>query len=308
MKDYMKYMKYILIFISIIMLIACLYFVYKSIYSSQENYQNEETNYKLGLLMPIYNRSEIGTRVLDRLSQCTFPKNTVILLLDDGSTEKEIVNKIKSVEFPSHVHVEKQFQNHNKDNSYHNIGKNIKKGFNYLIDQGCDYVMNLDDDMLVKKDFIIKLMDLANEVDIKNNGGFITGFLETSNVNAGKKNFYEKNRDLYDKLKSNKYIMRSCGGGCNHLMTKESYLNIYKPGLIEAIENNKKWDVVVGSHIGKLRKNNDTHGIWYSPANGVMQHLGFNGLNKFVWDFNYDADDDDKRIFKELNIENKKKF
>ena len=302
-----NYIKYILLSIIIIISISCLYFIYKSIY--KEHYQNyQETNYKLGLVMPIYNRSEIGTRVLDRLSKCTFPKNTVLLLLDDGSTEKKIINKINSVKFPSHVQVEKRFQTHNKNNSYHNIGTNLKNGFDYLIEQGCDYVMNLDDDMLVKKDFILKLMELANEVDIKNNGGFITGFLETKNSNFGKKHFYENNRELYDKLKSDKYIMRSCGGGCNHLMTKDSYLNIYKPGLIEAIKTNKKWDDVVGTHIGKLRKNNDTHGIWYSPTNGVMQHLGFNGLNKFVWDFNYNSDAEDKRIFKELNIDRYKKY
>ena len=151
-------------------------------------------------------------------------------------------------------------------------------------------------------------MDLAKEIDIKNNGGFITGFLGTKNANHGKKYFYENHRELYDKLKSDKYIMRSCGGGCNHLMTKESYLNIYKPALIEANKNNKKWDEVVGSYLGNLRNKNDTHGIWYSPVKGVMQHLGFNGLNKFVWDFDYEDDDDDRRIFKELDIDKKQKF
>ena len=40
----------------------------------------------------------------------------------------------------------------------------------------------------------------------------------------------------------------------------------------------------------------------------LLYNYIYNGLNKFVWDFNYNADDDDKRIFNELNIDNKRNF
>jgi hypothetical protein len=223
-------------------------------------------------------------------------------LLDDGSTEKKIIDKIKSVQFPKNVTVMKIFKKRNHINSYHNIGKNLLYGFDYLKNHKCKYIMNLDDDMLVKPHFLDSILQLSNRINIDKNGGFIVGFLETNNWKKGYRKMYTNYPIIAKKKGSDEYIIRAFGGGCNHFMTIDSYSNIYRPALYKSIQHNLKWDDYVVEHTNKLLKKGDSRGIWYSPKNGLMQHLGFIGLNSFVWDYDYIADDEDIQIFKKLNI------
>ncbi len=264
--------------------------------------------YLIGIVVPIYNRSDIGCFVLDRLSKSIFKYKTLVLLLDDGSTEEKIINKIKNIKFPKNVTLVKQFKQRNNINYYHNIGKNILYGFDYLIKQKCKYIMNLDDDMLVKPDFINTIMKLSKEINIDKNGGFIVGFLETNNWKKGNFKMYKDYPMLAKQTDSQNYIIRAFGGGCNHFMTNKSYLNIYRPALYKSIQYNIKWDDYVVKKTKKLLENEDRNGIWYSPRQGIMQHLGFVGLNRFAWDFDYIASMEDIEIFKKLNIKKPCKF
>jgi hypothetical protein len=262
----------------------------------------QKYQYLIGIIVPIYNRSKIGCIVLDRLSKCFFYDKTLILLLDDGSTETKIIQKIRNIKFPNHVTVVTVFQKRNNNNSYHNIGKNLLKGFDYLIKKKCRYVMNLDDDMLVKPNFMKSILELSHKINLEKNGGFITGFLETNNLKKGNIEMYKTYYQLAKKIESKHYIIRAFGGGCNHFMTNKMYISVYRPSLYRSIKLNVKWDDFIVKNTNLLLKTGNRSGIWYSPNQGVMQHLGFVGLNSFVWDYDYVASRHDIMIFKELNI------
>ncbi len=114
-----------------------------------------------------FNRKELLKECLMALKNQEY-QNVKVLIIDNASTDgtKEYINDLID----------------NKTFIYFNTGENLggAGGFNYGIKQalkiGCDYVWVMDDDCIVQKDSLSKLIEFSDSVD--DNFGYLSSYVK----------------------------------------------------------------------------------------------------------------------------------
>lgn len=114
---------------------------------------------KLGIVIPIYNRPEYVRRCFDSLRTAKYPKNTLFVLVDDNSSDPEIKELIASFEIKNCSKLVRV----NKTNQ--GVKFSLLFGIEDAFLKGCDVVMNLDSDAVVKPDFVQKITGLHGKSD-----------------------------------------------------------------------------------------------------------------------------------------------
>ena len=201
----------------------------------------------IGLVIPIYNRHEYVAQCLDSLSKAKFPKDSVIVMIDDCSTDEYTIRMFESFQING-VRIIK-------------LRNMVNKGVNYCLKATitrclllkCDVIINLDSDTLVKPDFISVLLKLRKKYPKNIVSGFHCKMLGNNGV--------ERHPVISEH--DDHYVKKSIGG-VNMCFDAELYRKYISPSL----EKPPDWDYYTCLFSAKDGKGM----ICTKPS--VIQHIG----------------------------------
>ena len=211
-----------------------------------------KNNYKVGLVIPIYNRAKYVRRCFRSL-QASQLQDTVVILMDDASTDQDTTNLIDGF-FHRDAPVIKMVRKRELYLSSvdYTLPTNLSISFNYLLCFfSCRYLCILDSDTLVKPDWLNRLCRLHESFTAKKSlPVIVSGFntLAHSYIQTSSKNF----------------VYKESLGGINMLFTSDLYEEVVFPV-------NPRWDEVVGHRM----KKKGYKMICIRPS--VIQHIGYKG-------------------------------
>lgn len=107
---------------------------------------------ELYIVIPVFNRKDLLLKCLDSLSKQTY-KNFGVVVTDDGSTDgtEEVLREY----YPEVIIV--------KGDGNYWWTKSINEAVKQAIKEGCDYIMTLNDDLVVKEDYLEKMVNVIKE-------------------------------------------------------------------------------------------------------------------------------------------------
>jgi glycosyltransferase involved in cell wall biosynthesis len=204
-----------------------------------------------GILIVSYNRPEYYRKCLDSFKVAIIPDETLVMLIDDASTDPETIALFNDFQTGSMPVIKLRNQANKK------ISANIKTGFDYLFLMGCDIVMNFDSDSVIKPYAIVKLIAEKQ----KHKGNILTGFNCTTRNADGS----ERHKIIDTK---EDYHLKKSVGGLNMVLHWDNYNQWVLPALVKAIAAGGNWD-----HVACI--NSESHGkAIVSIFPSVVQHIG----------------------------------
>jgi hypothetical protein len=220
---------------------------------------------KLGIIVTCFNRSDYTKKCLqsikESLLQCYIIQKFALLLIDDHSTQKEAIDIFDSftisdpeTQMSWSMREMKLLKKRNELSK--GIEENLKEGFDFLFESGCSVVLNLDNDAIIKKDGLNKILSLYYG---KGGQTIITGF----NSNSKNKDGSERHKLIND---YSSFTERKSVGGINMCMNKEVYEKYMRPTLSKSKTN---WDANTCHNLSK-----DGKSIFCTKPS-VIQHIGY---------------------------------
>jgi glycosyltransferase involved in cell wall biosynthesis len=180
---------------------------------------------KIGLIICTYNRPEYLRPCFDSIRAALIPEDATVVLIDDASTDREAVELFHEFDL-KHNRVNKMINEINSGLSF-----SMKRGYDYCFALGCDVVINLDNDAVVKPNFIEVLMELYSQYP----GYIISGF------NTLTRNILGEVRHPVIRQYED-HCTKDSIGSINMLIDREAYDKYILPSLIVGIENNHSCD------------------------------------------------------------------
>src|SRR6478609_4275717 len=109
----------------------------------------------LGIVIPVFNRPEYVSQCFDSLKKADLSKVDIIVIVNDKSTDPRTLELIKQFTLPKAFVI----------NNIRNVGVRncIQIGMDRCIMAGCDLLINMDSDMIVKPNFIERILKLKAE-------------------------------------------------------------------------------------------------------------------------------------------------
>ncbi len=193
------------------------------------------------LIVTTFNRPEYLSQCLQSLRGVNYPADTLLIIVDDCSTDKQTIELINEFSLP--IQVIKYLKPQNKG-----IKDSLLIGYS-LAFQYCDIAINLDGDAIVKPEFIERLLELQKQFP--------------DNIVSG---FNSKNKDG-DKLRNpivsehEGYAVKKYANGINMVVNRELYDKYIHKGLT----SNTNWDYAAS------KENNCIIAV---PS--LVQHIGIN--------------------------------
>ncbi len=201
---------------------------------------------KIGLCITTFNRPAYLRQTLETISLADLD-GVQIVIVDDCSTDLETIKQIYA--FPA-VKLTPE-----KNSSIRNT---LRMGLDYLFQNGCDIAINLDSDVLVRKDFIRVLVNLHKRFPCH----LITGFNSLGKTLKG--------TFRHPVIESGEgYNTKASIGGINLLLTKETYNQFVRPALLSTAKAGGQWDKEASLLSEKAGK------PIYCAVPSVVQHIGF---------------------------------
>jgi glycosyltransferase involved in cell wall biosynthesis len=232
---------------------------------------------KVGLLITTYNRPEYLKECFKSLKKAELTHIDFIEIVDDCSSNEGTLELIKSFEIENKI-VSKFTNERNSKISY-----SIKQGTNRLFHYGCDIVINLDGDAIVRNDFVSVLLELYYKFPTQ----LITGFnCNTLNKDGSVRHHIIEQHSNYNTKKT--------VGGVNLLYDRTTYNNYILPALNQAIEKGGNWD-----YLACMNQFNDGKSVIVAHPS-VIQHIGINSSMGHTSVEKPDTSDD----FKKLHLPN----
>jgi len=208
---------------------------------------------KVAVIVTTFNRPQYLSQCLAALKRAKFPSGTVLMIVDDASTDRETIRMIAGFTLPGveivlHRNTKNSRVSFSLDLAFHNAFERYK----------ADVAINLDSDAIVKPDFIGKLLDLHKRFP----GHIVTGF-----------NSMNRNRDGSERhpiVESGKgYHMKKSVGGINFVINKQVYKKYVEPALETSYKKGGNWD-----HMACINAMKDGKPVaCLTPS--VVQHIGF---------------------------------
>ena len=199
---------------------------------------------KIGIMLLTYNRKDYLVQTLECLRKTIYPVDTDIVIVDDHSdddTFKEIYNFWLDEEMFGSLNVYVIEKTETLG-----VSDSMQKGLAFLKENDCDIFVKLDSDMLLKQEWLVKMLDLLTLFPEK----IITGF----NANNTKRHKTIREHDEY-------YEKRTIAGAL-------WMFNHYNYDLVMSELTGKNWDWRIVKH--KIDKGESF--VCCKP--GVAQHIG----------------------------------
>ena len=228
----------------------------------------KKKSYKYGIVVPFYSRANYVKEFLESLQQSDI-SNCIVVFMDESMTKDvnedhlSVNSLIKNFKIPNLIKVFK--------NKHGNMFDSILTGWD-MIYPFCDFLITLDSDTIMKKDWINKIDDAFNAMKNDYPGN---PFILMSGFNT------ETERHCIIERRS-QYILKNSVGGCNMFFHKDIYPDYIRKTLISY-----KWDSNIISYIQELG------GIIGTTSPSVIQHIGevSSGHRDDPTDSNYDRSD-----------------
>ena len=197
---------------------------------------------KVGLLLVTYNRTEYLKQCVDTLINSDLTKLDLLYCLDDYSTEDTYTEIIRL----KHNISDKISFRRSKNSENMNIHNCLKIGFDYLYNHGFDVMINIDSDVIVRKEWLENILRLQDRFP----NDIISGF----------------NTRSHPIIKSHSdYHIKKTVGGINLAFSKETYKSVIEPSLTGV-----DWDWKVCKKISEYK----IKFIVSKPS--VINHIGAN--------------------------------
>ena len=233
-----------------------------------ENFNGETREYLIGIVICTYNRLYIKYTLEYFKKSNVITDNSILIIIDDDSIIKEVIDIIE--EFTMYnLPIIKIFKSKNQG-----INHSLKIGWDLLAKLNVKYLTNIDSDVLVRRDWLDKILELHDNLYEKyQNNMIITGFKTTTHK---------------AKIEHEKYNINEIIGGINMFFDTSLYLRFRDFAFY-----GRGWDWIVSYWMN----NNDYPLIVLKPS--VLQHIGFVGMFSnfetktfdFAFDFKYDYDE-----------------
>ena len=112
---------------------------------------------KIGLIIPFFNRPHYLSALLLSLKSSYLPENMTVMLMNDGSDEPYAWKLFKGLkeDYLGTTPIIKVIHE-----SPRHIWNCLREGFDFFIENNYDVLMNLNADMIVKPEWITRLIDL----------------------------------------------------------------------------------------------------------------------------------------------------
>jgi len=221
---------------------------------------------KYGIVMTCFNRPEYLSRTLESLKNSDL-SDTIICIVDDHSSD------INTQQLIHNFYVSNQSCEIIKLHNDINIGGclSLRKGLEEIKDK-CEYLCNVDSDVLVKYNWLKELESVNN--------ASMHAFNKRMNITSG----FNCTTTCLHKIVSEypTFYTKQTIGGINMFFNQETYDNIINPVLST---NSRKWDWDICSKATYL----ECPITITKPS--VIQHIGIHGM--FSWGNNrYDYAED----------------
>ncbi len=244
-----------------------------------------KSKYRVGIVMPIYNRPNYLRKCFASLKASSL-RDAIVILIDDASDDQEAKQLIKQF---SHADapVIRLLRITRRDASvYFTLPDNITSAFNYLdCCFSCDYFCILDSDTVMTPDWLEKLCELyeywaRTGTGIEASPAIVSGFNTLNHINI--------------KKGEGKFIYKASLGGINMLFKPSLYREVFLP-----VED--EWDI----RIVKKMRQKGYQMLCTDPS--VIQHIGeFGAFSKqfpYVdWAFDYNVSPSRARLNKQVHI------
>lgn len=199
---------------------------------------------KIGIVITTFNRPNYLRQTLESLNRADL-LDANILIVDDASRDiqaQRLIRPYKTIRNIRNL----------------SIRHSLQIGFDRLVSDGCDLLINIDSDVILRKDFLSKLIELHKQYPNQ----IVSGFNTLTKSRTG---------NVRHPIVSshNGYVTKRSIGGVNMVMSVNTYLTIVKPALLESQRTRDHWDKIacrISNEQGKLI-------IVSSPS--VIQHIGF---------------------------------
>lgn len=229
--------------------------------------KKEAVKKKVGIVVATFNRPDYLKTTLDSLSESNL-KDCLLCLIDDNSSNKENWKLIQT-----YKHRDCEVIKIRNDNNL-GIRYSLKKGWDLLAPK-CKYLCNIDSDVIVKKNWISKLIELEFDARLELN----TEMVLVSGFNC------VKSCNHYIKKSYSKFNLKNTIGGINMFFNQKTYKNVLLPVLSHG-RPNMGWDW----EVCKKARYNICPIVVTKPS--VIQHIGISGLNSTTKKRRYDIAED----------------
>lgn len=184
-----------------------------------------QKNLKVGIVIPVFNRPRELSQCFESVLDADYPKDTLFIIINDASGDPEAKKLFEEFNVEGYP-VIKYTNETNKG-----ICANLIKGIDKAFSMGCDIVINLDSDAIVKSDWVTKLSELHWSIP----DHILTGF---HSINRNK-----NGTERHPIIKSfQNYHLKKSVGGINMLTTKPLYEKYMRPALKKGVEKGGNWD------------------------------------------------------------------
>lgn len=178
-----------------------------------------------GIVIPLYNRPQELAQCLESVRAADYPEDTLFILINDASGNPEAIELYNRFEMSGYPVI--KYSN----SSNQGICRNLIKGIDRALSMGCDVVINLDSDAIVKPDWVLKLLELHKQIP----DNILTGFHSINKNRNG--------TERHPIIKSFKnYHLKKSVGGINMLATRPLYNKYMLPALKKGAESGGNWD------------------------------------------------------------------
>jgi glycosyltransferase involved in cell wall biosynthesis len=224
---------------------------------------------KYGIVLSCFNRPEYLRRTLDSLKNTDKQTLSQLMLciIDDRSTDPQTKKMIEEFDMDE-VKIIKKIVNRKN----YGITGSLTRGFDLLYRSGCDYMTNIDSDVVLKPHWLSKLHAVYEESNVEENGGggvLVSGFT-CSPDNPNHKIIKSTER----------YHVKVSVGGVNTFFRQDMYPRIRTA--LRATRSHWDWNVC-----GEMR----IHRIpIISTRPSVIQHIGVSGMNSGIMGYDVAID------------------
>ena len=211
-------------------------------------------------MITVYNRPGYFKRTLQSLSNSDLP-DTVIMLIDDLSEDQATLDLVEHYSHPQAPVIKAKRVGFSEDYPRPaTINQNLLFGWSYLASHfQTTYLSNLDADMIVRRDWMSKLLTTHRLISEKCNKFILSGF------NTPAHEVVETYQEYYRK--------RTLGGAHLFFHANELAEVVYAGTILLTSSKSAGWDLVLIDYL----LSRDYR--FYATRPSVVQHIGKDGMN-----------------------------
>lgn len=209
---------------------------------------------KTGLIITTYNRPYYLAQCLDTVRAAFIPEGTLIIIVDDTSTDQETINLVSAFTING-IAIIKIFKKENKT-----VCDSLLIGIERAFQEGCDTIINLDGDAIVSALF----MDTLLRTKALYPDHILTGF----NCKTKNRDGSERHEIIDYYIDQKEVVFKYSVGGINMCFNEKDFEDHIRLALVKGSLKQGNWD-----HLASISAANASQHI-ACLRQSVVQHIG----------------------------------